>query len=514
MPTAVPRRADCHLQLAAQLQTDDQGLASVEVIPDADTMRWSLRAIDRNGLIGRHKVTLACGRDAEDFIVRTDKAIYRGGETAHVEAFGGGSEPLFLDVIKDRQTVATHVVPIADGHGELQLDLPAELSGPLELCAYRYDAAGWPVRRSRIIYVDAANQLHVEAKLDRAEYRPGDRATLSLQLADERGQPVPGAVSLAAVDEAVYSVTADQPGMEQTFSTLESELLAPIYALYPAWSLGASKSPPPQQTLDQALFAASSARRDADNDVRSRLLALPDVDESLLDVLQRPDSRELAESMNLSPRVIDILSGDQSAHSLAISTYPAKVPAVERQKQSALQSVHAVWVVFGIVLLILVVARFATPSIIEVLVVLVVIGLLSSLLLPAIQAAREAGRRATAANDLRLLGLALEYSAETAPDVPADVADWRSPAAPAAVVSRDAPLAPGSHHRRRRKSGNLFRTGRLDHHLATLRRGRLGHRQARRRPAVDSRLPAVLRRLQPAGRPHARRRSDRASGRL
>ena len=47
--------------------------------------------------------------------------------------------------------------------------------------------------------------------------------------------PSPGALSLAAVDEAVFSVLEQAPGMEQTFYTLEQELLQPVYAIYP-WS--------------------------------------------------------------------------------------------------------------------------------------------------------------------------------------------------------------------------------------------------------------------------------------
>jgi Tfp pilus assembly protein PilE len=45
--------------------------------------------------------------------------------------------------------------------------------------------------------------------------------------------------------------------------------------------------------------------------------------------------------------------------------------------------------------------RFGTTSLVKLLVVIAIIGILVALLLPAIQAAREAGRRATCQNTIR-----------------------------------------------------------------------------------------------------------------
>lgn len=245
-----------------ELVTNALGVASLEITPNAPEVAWMIRATDEKGVVVRRHVRLPCERLQGDFLVRTDKAVYDGGETVNLVVLGGGTEPVFVDLIKDGQVLLTESVALANGCGERRFDLPPDLFGTVELCAYRFvDMPGSPVRKARVLYIRPAEQVTIKTTLDHAEYRPGGRARLQVALTDRQGRPAAGAVSLAAVDEAVFSVLEQAPGMERTFYLLEPKLLEPVYAVHP-WS----PEPTPggaaeERTLfERALFARTADR--------------------------------------------------------------------------------------------------------------------------------------------------------------------------------------------------------------------------------------------------------------
>src|SRR5262249_39132836 len=143
--------------------------------------------------------------------------------------------------------------------------------GPVQLCACRFGAAEFPVWKTRVLFVRRTQQLDVKAVPDRAEYRPGGRARAQFTLTDHQGKPAPGALSLAAGDEAVFSVLDPATGMGPAFFTSQSELLKPIYEVYP-WS----PQPAVQGTaedrarFEQALFARTA--RETGPTERDRIL--------------------------------------------------------------------------------------------------------------------------------------------------------------------------------------------------------------------------------------------------
>ena len=168
----------------------------------------------------------------EALLLRTDRATYRSGDSARLTVLTAAStRRVFIDVVKERQTVLTTAIDVADGHGELTLDLPPELSGTLAITCYRVVSGGEIVSDTKLIQVAEAQDLRVVATLDHDTYHPADTATLSLQVL-RGGDPAAAALSLWGVDEAVFALEEARPGLERVYFALQEELLEPRYEIH------------------------------------------------------------------------------------------------------------------------------------------------------------------------------------------------------------------------------------------------------------------------------------------
>ena len=98
----------------------------------------------------------------------------------------------------------------------LSVDLPPELCGTVQLCAYRFQGDHITGGRTRIVYVYPPSELKITTTLDRDEYRPGSAAKINFRVTDAKGGAAPGVLSIAAVDEAVFAVLPQRPGRKCT----------------------------------------------------------------------------------------------------------------------------------------------------------------------------------------------------------------------------------------------------------------------------------------------------------
>ena len=234
-PDGRPAKATVDIdRLGQSFRTDEAGVAVLTGENLANFYGTSgallISARDEAGRTGKVYLSLADARQ-DGMVLRTDKPIYNGGQTVAVQVIAGGTSQggqVFVDLVKDRQTVLTKALALDNtGRAQAALDLPPELSGTLQLHAYRLDERGEWAGRDLLIVVRPAQQLRVEVEKDREEYRPGQDARLTFSVVDAAGKPLPAALSLSAVDEAVFSVQQSAPGLEQTLLGIEESLLAP-----------------------------------------------------------------------------------------------------------------------------------------------------------------------------------------------------------------------------------------------------------------------------------------------
>lgn len=103
---------------------------------------------------------------------------------------------------RDRLLAVTEVVLKESVPNEILLD--AGKAGGV-LTATAYDAAGKPVAE-RLVYREAAEQVHVSIKPDTSRYVPGGKVALTVETRDANGKNIPAVVGITVTDDSVLEL--------------------------------------------------------------------------------------------------------------------------------------------------------------------------------------------------------------------------------------------------------------------------------------------------------------------
>ncbi len=214
--------------------TDRSGVAVIRVIPakHGDTT-LRIDADDRHGSNATNTVSLQ-SRDGEDqVLLRTECAIYKPGERFKVSVLTTLPHgTAYVDLIKDGQTILTRDVDIQNGRADLKLEVTPQMAGTLSVHAYLFSRDAQTLQDQRIIFVQPADELSIQATADAASYLPGSEARVHFHVTDARGEGVQAALGLEVVDEAVFALAEKQPGFAKVFFYLEQELLKPRFEIH------------------------------------------------------------------------------------------------------------------------------------------------------------------------------------------------------------------------------------------------------------------------------------------
>src|SRR5262249_48382965 len=145
---------------------------------------------------------------------RTDKAVYRAGDTAQITVLSlDANNTVFLDVVKEDQTVLSKSVVLTNHQGRYAISIPSSLVGALKIHAYLITGEGEDLGRTRLIYVDPASGLQIQSHASKPVFRPGEPAKIELSVMDAQGKPAPSALGISIVDESVFAMAENRPGL-------------------------------------------------------------------------------------------------------------------------------------------------------------------------------------------------------------------------------------------------------------------------------------------------------------
>lgn len=219
--------------LVRRLFTDGLGLTTLTYTPPAgQPATVKVLVSDGHGHSGTSSFT-GNPTGAPGLILRTDLALAKVGDTVHVSALTPlRSGTLYLDVVRDKQTILTRAAALHNGQAHLALPLTPDMAGTIRLSAYEILPNEDIVRDTRLIVVSPADDLSVGVTADSATYRPGQEARLRFTVMDAEHRPVTAALGLAAVDESVFALSELQPGLAKVYFMLEQDLMTARYEIH------------------------------------------------------------------------------------------------------------------------------------------------------------------------------------------------------------------------------------------------------------------------------------------
>ncbi|MFH0802541.1 MAG: MG2 domain-containing protein [bacterium] len=132
----------------------------------------------------------------------TDKILYRLGETMKVTILSAAlDEPIFLDVLRDGQTVLTKSFFQSRSLTKAEIPLSDNLWGTLSLHAYRVGQWRLKAEATRTVIVSRPPDLLISIKLAKDNYRVGEQAGADFQVQDSKGRVVQAALRVQVVEE-------------------------------------------------------------------------------------------------------------------------------------------------------------------------------------------------------------------------------------------------------------------------------------------------------------------------
>ena len=231
------------LGVTTTVQTDDFGLATMRLTPTSiEDLELHVIAAGANVHMDKPLKLGTIGRTTS-VLVRPDRAEYHVGDQVNLNFLATGDvKTVYLDLVKDRQTLDFRTVDVSGGQAQASIGLDGHLLGTLEINVYAVGGDGTLTRDRRLVLVNPA-PADVQVNVDAETYRPGDTAHVKMKVTLD-GKPLSAALGVSIVDESVYAVGAIEPGFVRTYFLLQDELLDRRYGIKGFEPFGDNAPPP------------------------------------------------------------------------------------------------------------------------------------------------------------------------------------------------------------------------------------------------------------------------------
>ena len=216
-----------------RVSTDEGGVAVIRLTPTATTEGLEIEGLDKEGNHASSTVQLEAREGEDQILLRSERAVYRTGDRIALRVFSTKkSGTAYVDVVKEGQTVLTRDLDIENGQAELSMTATPQLAGTVDFNAYLFGRDAQPVGDHRLLFVQPADELKIDAAADAPVYKPGSEARVRFRVTNSRGEGVSAALGLQVVDEAVFALAEKQPGFAKVFFYLEQEVMKPRYEIH------------------------------------------------------------------------------------------------------------------------------------------------------------------------------------------------------------------------------------------------------------------------------------------
>ncbi|MCR4318315.1 MAG: MG2 domain-containing protein [Planctomycetes bacterium] len=188
-----------------------------------------IEVTDQTGAKVRHEESFRAKKiSAGALVIRPSQGVLLGGESLTLSLQSTMKDCVaYIDLLKGEQVVQSTSARIMAGEAKISIQPRPDVLGTIVVHAYALNQEGDVLSDTRVVYVQAQNNLQVELSADQEDsYQPGEIANFGVSVRAYDGSPVQAALGIIMVDTAVFmrGGTEIRPGIEEIYFSLVKEL--------------------------------------------------------------------------------------------------------------------------------------------------------------------------------------------------------------------------------------------------------------------------------------------------